>query len=53
MAEITKERLMELTNKMIGYLDEVKSNEDAREFWTHTIGMTDKELEFFGIDIIK
>lgn len=46
-------RLIELLNKFIGYCVELKSNEKRIEqefFFRIIIGMSDKELEYFGID---
>lgn len=48
-----KDRLIKLLNKFIGYCVELKSNEKRIEqefFFRIIIGMSDEELEYFGID---
>lgn len=50
---MNNDRLTELLNKFIGYCVELKSNEKRIEqefFFRVIIGMSDKELEHFGID---
>lgn len=49
---MNKERLEQLLNECIGYLYELKereSKEEVRNFWKSIIGMTDDELEHFGL----
>lgn len=49
---MSKERLEQLLNECVGYLVELKereSKEEVRNFWKNIIGMTDDELEYFGL----
>ena len=50
--ELAKERLSELLNECIGYIYELKSNECAEEnnyFWNEVIGMTEEEMNYYGL----
>jgi len=47
-----KERLEQLLNSCVGYLAELKerdSTEEFRNFWKNVIGMSDDEIEYFGL----
>ena len=49
---MNKKRLEQLLNECIGYLFELKerdSKEEKEYFWKEVIGMTESELEYFGL----
>lgn len=49
-----KERALELLDKFVAYCDELKereSDEDRKLFFCDNIGMTEEELDYFGIEL--
>lgn len=53
MQKISKERLLDLLNNLIEYVDMLKDSEgseDQKYFWQEVIGFTDEELDYFGFD---
>lgn len=53
--KLSNERLLELLNNLIEYVDMLKdseSTEDQAYFWQEIIGLTKEEVEFFGFTYI-
>lgn len=47
-----KVRVLELINECVGYICELKEHDTPEEkeyFWKEVIGMTDEEIEHFGL----
>lgn len=51
---MNNDRLLELLNNYIEYCEELKERESSKEkeyFYKHIIGMSNKELKYFGIEL--